>query len=82
MLCIEPATGVESRSLVKECKRDSKNQFLSYHLSGAREIEEYDLIAGLFNIVVGFPKHREELGRGWKRTKTSCQHPARSAKKK
>lgn len=84
--------GVESCYVVKECKRDIKNHLLSYHLSGAKEIEEYDLIlarAGHFNLTKSqldqlkiCPKHREELGRGWKRSKTSCQHPAHSARKK
>ena len=70
--------------LLKNCTRDVQSHLTTYHLSNDK-LEEYQLIlarTGLFDASENqlrsmyiCAKHRENLGRGWKRSKISCQYP-------
>ncbi len=69
---------------LKDCKRDIQSHLTTYHLSNDK-LEEYELIlarAGLFDLkdeqvenMYVCARHRENLGRGWKKSKTACQYP-------
>ena len=69
---------------LKDCKRDIQSHLTTYHLSNDK-LEEYELIlarAGLFDLkdeqvenMYVCARHRENLGRGWKKSKIACQYP-------
>lgn len=73
---------------LKCCNRDIQSHLTTFHLSN-EELEEYELIlarAGLFDMkdeqvesMYVCAKHREHLGRGWKKSKTACQYPGHPA---
>ena len=64
----------------RNCKRDIENHFLSYRLSGAGKIKNYDFLTGLVNSWT--PKASGIAWWGLKEGKKMCQHSAHSAKKK
>ena len=73
---------------LKDCRRDIQNHLTAHHLSNDA-LEEYGLIlarAGLFDLrhdqvqnMYVCARHRENLGRGWKKSKTSCQYPGHAS---
>ena len=70
-----------------ECQDDMTIHLRTYHLSSDK-LSEWQLIVartGLFNLEKGqtdqmwiCPKHRYDLGKGWRKSKTVCQYPKHS----
>ena len=70
-----------------ECQDDTTIHLRTHHLSSDK-LSEWQLIVartGLFNLEKGqtdqmwiCPKHRYDLGKGWRKSKTVCQYPKHS----
>jgi len=76
---------------LNDCTKDIQYHLTRYHLSNDN-INEFELIlarAGQFNLswdqidrMWVCPKHRHDLGVGWKTSKTTCQYPSHGDGKK
>ena len=83
--------GSDKLSRLIECKDDIRTHSATYHLS-RESLSEYELIlarSGFFHISQQqleqlwiCPMHRHRLGKFWRESKTTCQHPKHSGGKR
>jgi hypothetical protein len=86
-----PSCGKEKLTLLVQCRDDIKSHLATYHLSW-ESVSEYELIlvrSELFSLSeqqIGqlwiCPMHRHRLGKFWKESKMTCQHPKHCGEKK